>query len=126
MSEEKGDTSLCLGTTPAVGRAWVITSVVYWLGLTLWVAAIVSAAVAAGFVFGKLPSMGVTLDRFEHYDQAQHGRLAAGMVMEPVFAFVDLAQAAAGLVVVMAMAIQFTVLRSPLKRFANWMRACAS
>src|SRR6185503_19649747 len=72
-----------------------IAAVTYWLALTTWISVLVSAGVAAAAVFSVLPRMGVTIERFAGFDHAEHGRIAAGKLMEPIFTFVDIAQAAA-------------------------------
>jgi hypothetical protein len=97
-------------------------NVFYWLALTVWVSVLASGAVAAAGVFGKLTQLDVTLGAFSQYDPSAHGRLVAGMVMEPIFTFIDLMQFLAGAIVVLALLAQVTVFGMPLRRAANAMR----
>ncbi len=66
--------------------------VLYWLGLSAWLAALAAAALAAANVFGQLPEMELALDRFEAYPVDEHGTIAAGIVMADVFFTVDVIQ----------------------------------
>jgi hypothetical protein len=104
-----------------------LCNIVYWLALTVWVAVIVAAGVAATATFTTLPDpdLGLTLQRFTDFDPAQHGRIAAGMVMEPVFTFVDLVQVAAALFVVVMLVLQLALFKVPLWSLSNMLRvAC--
>jgi hypothetical protein len=95
---------------------------IYWLALALWVSALVAGGVAAAGVFSVLPKLGLTLQRFEGYDHAEHGRLAGGMVMEPIFTTIDIAQAVVIVLVIMMLLLQLTLFRQPLRRPANVVR----
>lgn len=108
-------------TTPGY---FALCNIVYWISLTTWVSVIVAAGVAATATFTTLPDpdLGLRLDRFAAFDQAQHGRIAAGMVMEPVFTFVDLVQIAAALGVVVMLLIQFILFRVSPRSLANIVR----
>ncbi len=91
---------------------------VYWMGLTTWIAALVSGGVAAAGVFSTLPKLGVRIPRYEPAlgsDAAEHGRLAGGMVMEPIFTAMDLVQAAAVVFVVVPLLLQLTVFKMRLR-----------
>lgn len=95
---------------------------VYWLALTLWVSALVAAGVAAAGVFSVLPKLGLSLQRFNGYDHAEHGRLAGGLVLEPVFTAIDIAQAIVVVLVVAMLLLQLTLFRQPLRRPAHVVR----
>jgi len=80
--------------------------VVHLLALVLWSAALLSVAVAAMGVFITLPKSNVVLPEFSGYVEAtnsseaaaaaDYGRIAGGLVMAPVFARTDQAQAILG------------------------------
>jgi hypothetical protein len=98
----------------------------YWLALTIWVAALLSAGVAAGGVFATLPRLGLLIERFRPAlgdNPVEHGRLAGGMVMEPIFTMTDIAQIGAACIVVFTLMVQFVVFHLPWKSFANLLRA---
>ena len=98
---------------------------IYWLSLTIWVAAILGAGIAAAGVFSTLPTLGLRIERFEPAldgDLAQHGRVAGGMVMEPIFTFTDFAQAGAAALVVLMLVLQVAVFRMRLLSPANLLR----
>ncbi len=84
--------------------------VVYWLALVIWVSVLISAGVAAMSAFTVLPeeSLGLTLERFAAYEP-DHGRIAAGKVLEPIFTFVDVVQVASGSVVLLMLILMFTL-----------------
>lgn len=75
------------------------------LTLGCWLAAIIAAGVSAMAVFTMLPKAEIVVPRFEPYIDAttpdrsaqglarEHGRLAGGMVMDPVFRWTDRVQA---------------------------------
>src|SRR5690606_13498352 len=56
-------------------------------------------------------------DKFAAFEADQHGRIAAGMVMEPVFTFVDLVQIGAALLVVAMVVLQLVLFRAHLARW---------
>ena len=95
---------------------------VYWLSLAAWFAALVTAAVSAAQVFGNLPGMSMTLDRFAAYASEEHGRLAAGLVMAEIFFTVDVVQMVAIPVTLVTLGLQLTVLGLPWRRPANLFR----
>jgi hypothetical protein len=72
-----------------------LLSATHLVTLTLWIAAIVSGGVAAAGAFATLPDLEITLDEFSGFapaDSQTHGRIAAGKMLEPIFASLDLAQ----------------------------------
>lgn len=93
-----------------------IARISYWLGLTIWASMLASAGVAATSVFTVLPRAGVTIEKFASYDHAAHGRIAAGMVMDPIFAFVDLGQLAGMIMAIAGFAVMAAKSRLPLRR----------
>jgi hypothetical protein len=95
---------------------------VHWLSLTLWVAALAAAGIAAMNVFGTLPKLNLTLNEYQSLPPESHGRLAAGMVMEGVFFVVDLAQFVAAPLALITLLFQLSVFRMPLRRPANLIR----
>src|SRR5687767_5170072 len=97
-------------------------NVLYWLALTMWIAALVAAGIAAMNVFGTLPNLDLTFDRFMEMPRETHGRIASGMVMEGVFRTVDVIQCAAAPIAVIALAVQLVSSRNALRRPANLIR----
>lgn len=90
----------------------------------MWLSVLVAAGVAATATFSTLPKpeLSLTLERFAEFDQSQHGRIAAGMVMEPVFTFVDLVQVVAALGVVVTLILQIAFFHVRLWSIANVLR----
>jgi hypothetical protein len=97
--------------------------VVYWLALIIWTSALVSAAVAAMNVFSTLPDMAIELERYRSFPIEEHGRLAAGHVMDGVFFLVDVMQFVAVPLVLLALLAQLFVFRMRWTRPANVIRA---
>ena len=63
-------------------RAWLkLCLTVYWLSLAVWLAVMAAAGLAAGHTFGKLPGIPMVLEEYAAYPAAEHGRIAAGLVM---------------------------------------------
>jgi len=106
--------------------AMKICNAVYWVALTIWVAALVSGGVAAAGVFSTLPKLGILIPKYQPAlgnDTAEHGRLAGGMVMEPVFTAMDWVQVAAVVFVMVALALQFTVFKMRITSPGQLIRA---
>ncbi len=97
--------------------------VAYWLGLAVWLSGLVTAAISASMVFGKLPGMSLSLDRFQGYPAEEHGTIAAGLVMADVFFAVDVVQFIAIPLVVITLVLQLTVFGVRARRPANVVRA---
>jgi hypothetical protein len=99
--------------------------VVYWLSLTAWLAAMAAAGLAAAHAFAKLPATPMVLEAYALYPAAEHGRIAAGLMMADLFATVDFIQFAAIPLAVVTLALQLTVFGLPARRPANIVRlAC--
>ncbi|MHC5023957.1 MAG: hypothetical protein ACYTGG_08600 [Planctomycetota bacterium] len=99
-----------------------ITNTTYWLALTAWVSVIVSAGVAATGVFTTLPDLGLTLEGYQFATTVESGRLAAGKVMDPIFAFVDIVQVVAAVLVLVTLSAQLLLGAGPLRRPSNLVR----
>jgi len=100
-----------------------VVNIIYWLALTIWIAALISAAVAAMNVFPTLDETVLTLERYAEYPEAEHPRLLAGRIMERVFFLVDLLQFGAAPVAVLALLVQVFVFGMPLRRAGHIIRA---
>ncbi len=48
----------------------------YWTSLALWLSALVTAGISATMVFGRLPVISMTLERFGSYADGEHGGIA--------------------------------------------------
>ncbi len=113
-------------TTPAktTHSYLALCNMVYWLALMCWVGVLIAAGVAATATFTTLPDpeLGVTLERFAAFDSTEHGRIAAGLVMEPVFTFVDLLQIVAAFFVLITLVVQLLMLQGSWRWFSNLIR----
>ncbi|MHC5025834.1 MAG: hypothetical protein ACYTGR_03635, partial [Planctomycetota bacterium] len=78
-----------------------LVAVATWLCLAAWLSVLVAAAISATFTFAVLTHLDIDVSGLPWTDSADHGRYAAGRVMEPIFFTVDLMQviAAGGLVI---------------------------
>lgn len=86
----------------------------WWLALGLWLSAIMTAGVAAAFVFGNLKRTGLVLP--DHpVSESLHWRYAAGRVMIDVFWIVDLMQLVAAALGLLAAAVLLVAV-PPLRR----------
>jgi hypothetical protein len=92
---------------------------VHWLALTAWVSVLVAAAVAATGTFSILPHLDLTVDGYALTAPADHGRLAAGKVMDPIFSAVDLVQMIAAPLAILTLLIQFVAMKVPWRSAAN-------
>ncbi len=101
-------------------------TIITWLATTLWFAAIAAAGAAAAGVFAILPDLEPILPEYGSLDPALHGRLASGLITEPIFTATDIAQIVMS-VIVMICVLAFWLLRlaagRPLSRIA-WSVAC--
>ena len=97
--------------------------IIYWLGLMFWVGSLMTAGIAAMNTFGTLPDLGVRLDSYSDYPRAEHGRLAAGIVMERNFFVVDVIQMLVVPLVIVTLLVQFFGFGMRLRKPANAIRA---
>jgi len=70
----------------------IMTSMMCWLCLSLWLAASLTAGGAAIGVFSTMPELDVTLADYSHLPPEDQTRLAAGLITEPIFAATDIIQ----------------------------------
>lgn len=98
-------------------------NVAYWLGLTLWVSALIAGAIAASVTFSTLPDLAVTLQGYAVDARVNHGNLAAGIAMEKVFFICDVMQYAMAVIVLIALVAQIFCRVSRGRPFANLGRA---
>ena len=75
-------------------------TMITWLATTLWFAAIAAAGAAAAGVFAILPGLEPTLAEYRALDPALHGRLASGLITEPIFTATDIAQIVMSIIVI--------------------------
>lgn len=99
-----------------------LCNAVYWLALTMWIAALASAGIAAMNVFGTLQAMPIRLERFSALPLEAHGRIAAGQIMEGVFFTVDVIQFVAAPLTVLMLLAQLAIFRLPLRSPSNLIR----
>ncbi len=100
-------------------------SVVYWTGLVFWIGGLLSGGIAAPAVFGTLPEMSVVLAEYSDFPQDQHGRLAAGKVMEPLFALAALIQFGGAAMVLFSLIGQGLVLQRRMISAGHLVRSAA-
>ncbi|MBG85239.1 MAG: hypothetical protein CMJ40_11930 [Phycisphaerae bacterium] len=84
-----------------------LLSITTWGTTALWIASMLSAAAAAIGVFSVLPELGPVLPEYGGIDPASHGRLAAGLVTEPIFTATDMAQVLLSTVLVASVCIHW-------------------
>jgi hypothetical protein len=105
-------------------RGWLrLFNVLYWLALIIWIGALLTTAIAAAAVFGQLKLMPIHLESYASYPADEHWSLAAGTIMEQVFAIVDLIQFVAAPLLLIALTVQLAALGYPLRRASNIIRA---
>ena len=97
-------------------------NIIFWLALSLWIAALVSGGIAAYAVFGELPTMSMHLPRYHATPPAEHGMIAAGHVMQTVFRVTDILQAIAAPLAILAMIIDVALLRDRRRWSSNLLR----
>ncbi|MHC5113534.1 MAG: hypothetical protein ACYTGP_03800 [Planctomycetota bacterium] len=88
-------------------------NVIHAFALIVWIAALVSAAVAAMNVFPITDTMDLVLERYARYPVEEHRRIAAGRIMDGVFFTVDVLQFVAAPLALITLFAQFTVFRRP-------------
>ena len=94
----------------------------YWTALALWLSALVTAGISATMVFGRLPQIPMTLQQFGSYAEAEHGRIAAGLVMSDIFFAVDFVQFIVVPLTLVTLGLQLTVFGWSLRCGANLVR----
>jgi len=99
-----------------------LCNTVYWLALAIWLGVLIAAGVAAFATFTILPDLGLELESFRAYPSLEHGRIAAGKVMEPIFTFVDFVQIAAVTVVLIMVALQTWIFGYRVRRLFGALR----
>ena len=86
----------------------ILLSIATWCSMSLWMAAMVAAGVAAAGVFATLPDLNPTLPEFAALDPSLHGRLASGLITEPIFTASDIAQVVLSCIVLLCIVLHFT------------------
>jgi len=99
-----------------------VVNMVYWLGIVLWAAALVTAAAAALNVFPAVDGAAVTLAQYAAYPAEEHGRLLAGRIMEAVLCCVDVLQFIAVPLTAGALVAQLAIFGVPIRRASNVIR----
>jgi len=80
-----------------------IAEVAFWIGIVLWISALVTAGVSAAMAFPTMHEFEVVVPKFAAYDESQHWSIAAGLLMERIFWVTDLAQMFAALLVIIGL-----------------------
>ena len=62
------------------------------LCITVWIALVATTGIAAATAFTVIPGLTPTIPEYLAYDQLQHGRLLAGLTVEPIFQVTDVTQ----------------------------------
>ncbi len=96
--------------------------IAYWTALAMWLSVLVTAGISATMVFGGLPGTSMVLEQFESYPYAEHGRIAAGLVMSDIFFAVDFVQFVAVPLTLITLVLQVAVFGAPWRRPANLVR----
>ncbi len=112
--------------TTRQGSLWHrVCAAAHCVALMLWLTALGGAAIAAAGAFATLPDLGISLRGFPVMggdEPEEGGRLAAGKMLEPIFTAVDFAQIALAIVVIVTLALLFTVFGEKRRRPANLVR----
>jgi len=95
-----------------VRRSALPIDALHTLGLTVWAAALISAAVAALNVFPVLRNMPITMGAYPGVPATEHWRFAAGEIMEGVFFTADLMQFVAVPMVIITLFMQMSRARA--------------
>jgi hypothetical protein len=103
-------------------KAVRIINAMHWLALTAWVAALVTAGIAAMNTFTRLPRMNLELRDYQTLPTDEHGRLAAGMVMEGVFKTVDWMQIIAAPMAVLTLIVILALTQPSWRSVPNVLR----
>ncbi|MCA9295978.1 MAG: hypothetical protein KC983_05660 [Phycisphaerales bacterium] len=82
-------------------------SAIHALALTIWSATLISAAIAAMNVFPTMKVMAIDAERFDALPRDEHGLIVAGVVMERIFATIDIVQMAIAPIAVLTGIIVF-------------------
>ena len=101
-----------------IGR--YLLSIVTWSTTSLWIASMLSAAVAAIGVFSVLPELAPILPEYSGVDAQAHGRLASGLVTEPIFTATDMTQVFLSLVLLACIGIHWWKRIGAEHPFARW------
>lgn len=103
-----------------------VCGAVHAVTLTLWIGLLVAAGVAAAGAFSTLPDLGISLRGHEGFvtaDPADHGRIAAGRMLERVFTAVDLGQIPLAAIALTAFGLQVVLAGDRWRRPPNIIRA---
>lgn len=107
-----------------------LINILFWLGLTVWIGALMSAAIAAMNTFPVLKELSdLRLSGFESYEPPPgeagnvHGVIAAGMVMQGVFANINAIQFVAAPLVLLTLIAQQLMCAGDRRRPTNLIRS---
>jgi hypothetical protein len=102
-----------------------LVEVAFWIGLILWVSAVVTAGVSAAMAFPTMHEYHVEVPRFAAFPASEHWSIAAGLLMERMFFVTDIAQLLAGVLVLLGLGAGYALGGRLLKRPAEVLRtAC--
>lgn len=97
-----------------------LVSILVWLSLATWFTAVVSAGVSAMGIFATLPGLEPILPTYSMLSPEAQGRIAAGLVTEPIFTATDLVQCAASIALVAGVILHWLLSRRVHRRIARW------
>ena len=83
------------------------------LSIALWLTCVVTTGVAAANTFSVLLKMNPIIPEYEAYDLARHGRLLAGLTVEPIFRMTDLIQMFLVPATLLLVVMQNTLIKPP-------------
>tara|TARA_B100000674_G_C37741524_1_gene869105 strand:+ start:348 stop:923 length:576 start_codon:yes stop_codon:yes gene_type:complete len=101
-----------------IGR--YLLSITTWSTTALWIASMLAAAAAAIGVFSVLPELEPILPGYRGVAVASHGRLASGLVTEPIFTATDMCQVALSSVLLASIGIHWWKRIGAEHPFARW------
>ncbi len=97
-----------------------LASILVWLSLAIWFAAVVSAGVSAMGIFATLPGLEPVLPAYSMLSPEAQGRIAAGLVTEPIFTATDLVQCLSSIALVAGVLLHWLLSRRVHRRIARW------
>jgi hypothetical protein len=103
----------------------MLVSILVWLCLCFWLAAAIAAGVSAAGVFAVLPDLEPTLTPYAALPVEVQGRIAAGLITEPIFTATDLLQGACSILLVLGVVLHEILRMGSHRPLARWVWAGA-
>lgn len=99
-----------------------IADVAFWIGLILWVSAIITAGMSAAMAFPTMHEYEVIVPKFDAFDHSAHWSIAAGLLMERMFFVTDIVQLVVAIVVIIGLGVGYSTSARSIKHPMELMR----